>query len=113
MTAVQKDAAANSCTAISGLLNILVTPDGQSLITPVNNWLTSFCGASDCSSDTISSVVQSVSQACQTDLANLGVTADDIAQALPYIQQNFGAAKEIICLAECVTFHFATHCPAA
>ncbi|KZV97747.1 hypothetical protein EXIGLDRAFT_832641 [Exidia glandulosa HHB12029] len=100
VTAVQSNAEANSCINVSGLLSLLVVPADQSLITPVNNWLTAFCGADDCSSETIQAVVANVSTACATDFESLGVTQDQINTVLPYIQDNFGAAKQIICLAD-------------
>ncbi|EJD42691.1 hypothetical protein AURDEDRAFT_114934 [Auricularia subglabra TFB-10046 SS5] len=100
ITAVTQDAAANDCLDVSGLVNIVVADSKTSLVTPINNWLTSFCGAPNCSADTISAVVANVTQACASDFEKLGVTSDQVSVVLPYIQQYFGTAKEILCLAD-------------
>jgi hypothetical protein len=91
---------ANNCLALNQFTNIFLTPSDQSVIAPVTNWLTAFCGASDCSDSTISTVVESITTACAKDLAPLGVTGNDTsATVAQYVQQYFGTAKEVLCLA--------------
>lgn len=99
ITNLQSNNDANTCLALNQFSNIFLTPSGQSVINSVNNWLVAFCGAPACSNSTIDSVVNSIVDACKTDFAQLGVTDEQVGTVVPLIQQYFGTAKDILCLA--------------
>jgi len=91
---------ASNCLALNQFTNIFLTPSDQSVIAPVTNWLTAFCGASDCSDSTLATVVESITTACAKDIAALGATGNDTASTItPYVQQYFGLVKKGLCLA--------------
>jgi len=95
------NAAASSCVAANQLLNIFLASPDDSLISTTTNWLNQFCGAApECSADVIAQVTNEISVACGDDLGKLGVTSDDVATVLPYIQKYWSTAKEIVCLAD-------------
>jgi len=91
---------ASSCLGVNQFTNLFLTNPNTSVITPVQNWLTAFCGAPDCSNATIAAVVTNVSTACATDLQSLEITSSAVQMIIPYITEFFGTAKEVLCLAD-------------
>ncbi|KAF9012439.1 hypothetical protein BDQ17DRAFT_1232492 [Cyathus striatus] len=97
---------ASKCLTPSPLLSIATSPNA-SVITPVDNWLTSMCAAQACSNDTLAAVLTNVTAGCQTELAGTGLTTDTVSSIIPIVQTFYPAVREIVCLKDgntnCVT----------
>lgn len=101
LAGILDNADASACIAANQLLNIFLAPADESMIGTTTNWLNAFCGAAPtCSPALIAHVSSQFAMACADDLQALGVSSDDVAVALPYIQEYWGTAKEVICLAD-------------
>jgi hypothetical protein len=94
LTNIATDSAASNCLNPGALLNIVTSPD-DSIINPIDNWLTGLCSAGPCSDDTLSAVLKNVSQGCSTELNTMSVSLDDNAQN--QIKQVYPTAREVIC----------------
>jgi len=107
LAGILDNADASACISANQLLNIFLAPADQSMIGTTTNWLNAFCGAAPtCSPALIAHVTSQFALACADDLQGLGVSSDDVATALPYIQQYWSTAKEVICLTDTTVGEF-------
>jgi hypothetical protein len=74
----------------------------QSVVDPINSWVTSMCALPACSSDTLSGIVNNVTAGCQDEFGLPGVQ-----QTLNFVKTNYLTTRKVMCLAEggvnCVT----------
>ena len=84
------------------MVPVLTAGSDASLVDPVNSWLGGFCKQPQCSNDTLSTVVNTITSSCQTDLDSLGVQNVSPAELTTLVQSMFPFAKEVACLQECV-----------
>ncbi|KAG9100024.1 hypothetical protein FRC06_004603 [Ceratobasidium sp. 370] len=86
---------AGTCLGVSDLLNIALAPANQSLISPIDKWLTDTCAQPACTTETLDAAVSNITSGCQTDL---GLTSDDIVDVKQYIDEWYSTAREVACL---------------
>ncbi|KAB5588855.1 hypothetical protein CTheo_7698 [Ceratobasidium theobromae] len=89
---------AGNCLNTMGLMNVLTTPSGQSWVEPFDKYLTTTCGQPACPIDTLYSAIISLKDACSSDLAAKGWSADDIATILQQASGYYPSAREVLCL---------------
>ncbi|KIM32608.1 hypothetical protein M408DRAFT_326388 [Serendipita vermifera MAFF 305830] len=86
---------ASTCLNIPGTVAILSTVENSSWIPPTNAWASTFCAAEACTSDQITSTLNTAADACSTELASTGLDRDFIIQqAIQYLP----VVKSAICL---------------
>ncbi|CUA74303.1 hypothetical protein RSOLAG22IIIB_11125 [Rhizoctonia solani] len=66
---------AGTCLGVAGLVNVAMTNSSQSLVTPINSWLTSTCSQPACTNATIESALTNITNGCQSDLNSAGITS--------------------------------------
>ncbi|KAG8753919.1 hypothetical protein FRC14_005622 [Serendipita sp. 396] len=86
---------AATCLNIPGTIAIFSTVSNSSWIPPTNTWLSDFCGKDDCTSDQITSTLNTVIDGCSAEFNQLGVTRDYVIQQAV---DNFSTAKSALCL---------------
>lgn len=100
---------AGTCLGVAGLVNVAMTPANQSIIAPIDNWVTSTCSQPACTNATLDSLMSNITTGCATDLSAAGVTSDDISSYKPLVESFYPVVREITCLkdtssnAYCVT----------
>jgi len=101
LTSVATNPDAAACLSTGPLLtfvNSAIGGSNTSLVTGLNTYLTSMCGAPACSNDTLAAVVQNVTTGCATDLSSLGVTSSIAPMITGVIQQFYPTARKVLCL---------------
>jgi len=106
LTAADNDPATANCTDLNGLLNILLVPANQSLITPITAFVSGFCAAPLCSTATIQAVATNITTACGADLAGLGISSDEVGAVAGLAAQFFPVLKNLLCLADSQTHEY-------
>ncbi|KAF8595313.1 hypothetical protein BDV93DRAFT_528783 [Ceratobasidium sp. AG-I] len=89
---------AGTCLGVGGLLNIAMTPANESIVAPIDNWLTTTCAQPACTNATIDALISNVTTGCASDLSTAGVTNDSIAETKKYIENWYPVAREVVCL---------------
>jgi len=106
LAAIAANPDANACLAPSALLS-LVTSSNSSIVTPVDNWLSSLCGASSCSNATLASIVQNATTGCSAELGSLGFTSDLTPDVVNAVQLYYPTVRNVVCLKDgntnCIT----------
>lgn len=94
-----------ACLNPSMLLPILISSGNDSLITPIDNWLTGMCASQACSSNTLSNVVTNLTAGCAAEF-NLPPQSQ-VSQTVATVQKYYATARKVACLASgnklCVT----------
>ncbi|KAF8967879.1 hypothetical protein BDZ97DRAFT_475549 [Flammula alnicola] len=103
--ATNPDAA--TCLSAGSLISLVGGGSSSSIITPINTWLTSLCGAPACSNATLAAVVQNVTTGCSTELSGLGFTSDLTSSVTAIVQQYYPTVRKVVCLKDgdtnCIT----------
>ncbi|KAF8161210.1 hypothetical protein B0H34DRAFT_796032 [Crassisporium funariophilum] len=103
--ATNPDAA--QCLSTSALVPIIAGGASTSIVAPINNWLTSLCGAPACSNATIAAVTKNVTEGCSTELSITGFTADLLPSITALVQQYYPTVRKVVCLKDgntnCIT----------
>ncbi|KAI0685207.1 hypothetical protein BC835DRAFT_1310136 [Cytidiella melzeri] len=87
-----------ACLNIQGLIGVVTAGSNTSLVSPINSWLGGFCSQAACSNDTLSTVVNTITSDCQTELSSLGISGASPAQLTTLLQSVFPFVKQIGCL---------------
>ncbi|CAE6345397.1 unnamed protein product [Rhizoctonia solani] len=86
------------CLGISGLVNIAMTSSNDSLITPINNWLTTTCAQPACTNATIDTVLSNITSGCSNDLNSAGVTTGTWEDITDYVKEWYPVGRQVACL---------------
>lgn len=89
---------ASTCLGVAGMMSIATTPANQSIITPVDNWLSSTCAQPACTNATIDALISNITTGCASDLSTAGVTSDSVADIKENIEYWYPVAREVTCL---------------
>ncbi|KAG8791939.1 hypothetical protein FRC12_007776 [Ceratobasidium sp. 428] len=90
---------AGTCLNVRGFVDIYTETQGsESLIPPVDSWLSSICSQPACTNATIDTVVSTFTAGCRTDLAQENVTNDQVQTIVGYIKMYHAVAREVVCL---------------
>ncbi|KIM40213.1 hypothetical protein M413DRAFT_446381 [Hebeloma cylindrosporum] len=107
LTGIAANPDASKCLSPGSLVSVVAAGANNSIIPPINNWLTSLCGAPACSNDTIAAVVKNVTEGCSTELSGLGFTSSLTPSITSIIQQYYPTVRKVVCLKDgdtnCVT----------
>jgi hypothetical protein len=87
---------ASSCLNADGILNIAVSNQNASVVSPFNTYLTGLCSATLCSNSTLSSVVTNLTSACSSDVQQLGITLPS--NLVQLVQQYYPTVIDAACL---------------
>ncbi|CAE6534606.1 unnamed protein product [Rhizoctonia solani] len=98
---------AGTCLGVAGLVNVAMTNSSQSLVTPINSWLTSTCSQPACTNATIESALTNITNGCQSDLNSAGITSGTWTDISDYVKEWYPVGRQVACLKEgndlCVT----------
>ncbi|KAG9100023.1 hypothetical protein FRC06_004602 [Ceratobasidium sp. 370] len=86
---------AGACLGVSDLLSVAMIPANQSLIQPLDKWLTDTCPQPACTSETLDAAFNNLTSGCQ---AELGFTTSIIAGFKAQIPEWYPTAQEVACL---------------
>ncbi|KAG8798084.1 hypothetical protein FRC17_007566, partial [Serendipita sp. 399] len=86
---------ASNCLNLPGTVAIFSTVANSSWIPPINTWLSDFCGKDACTTDQITSTLNTVADGCSAEISQLGVTREYIIQQ---VVDNFNLGKSALCL---------------
>ncbi|KAG9123476.1 hypothetical protein FRC07_014891 [Ceratobasidium sp. 392] len=89
---------AGECLGVSGLAGIAMTQGNDSLITPIDSWLSTTCAQPACTNGTIDALIANVTSGCRTDLDRWDVSDDQMQTVEEYIKKYYFVAREIACL---------------
>ncbi|KAF8595312.1 hypothetical protein BDV93DRAFT_611476 [Ceratobasidium sp. AG-I] len=89
---------ASTCLGVSGLMGIATITANQSIVAPVNDWLTSTCAQPACTNATIDSLFSNITSGCSSDLTAAEVTNGTLTDIKEYIDQWYPVAREVACL---------------
>ncbi|KAG8786278.1 hypothetical protein FRC12_016750 [Ceratobasidium sp. 428] len=88
-----------ACLDLRGPVDFLETQGiNESLIPPVNSWLSSICSQPACTNATIDAVVSTITSGCRADLAQDNVTDAEVGTVVGYIKTYYAVAREVVCL---------------
>ncbi|CAE6470651.1 hypothetical protein ACGC1H_003958 [Rhizoctonia solani] len=98
---------AGTCLGVAGLVNVAMTNSSQSLVSPINSWLTSTCAQPACTNGTIDSALGNITSGCSTDLSTAGITSGTWSDISDYVKEWYSVGRQVACLKEgndlCVT----------
>lgn len=89
---------AGTCLGVGGLLNIAMTPANESIVAPIDNWLTTTCAQPACTNATIDALIYNITTGCGPDLSAAGATNESVAEMKVYIEKFYPVAREVVCL---------------
>ncbi|KAG8723869.1 hypothetical protein FRC09_001448 [Ceratobasidium sp. 395] len=89
---------AGTCLNVPGLMGIAATKANDSLIPPIDSYLSTTCSQPACTNATIDAVFSNVTSGCRTDMAQRDVTDDQIETVRGYIEEFYPVAREVLCL---------------
>ncbi|KAG8723868.1 hypothetical protein FRC09_001447 [Ceratobasidium sp. 395] len=90
---------AGTCLNVRGFVDIYTETQGsESLISPVDSWLSSICSQPACTNATIDAVISNFSAGCRTDLVQENVMDDQVQTIVGYIKTYYPVAREVVCL---------------
>ncbi|KAG8723653.1 hypothetical protein FRC09_002315 [Ceratobasidium sp. 395] len=89
---------AGTCLNVSGLMGIAATGANDSLIPPIDSYLSTTCSQPACTNTTIDAVISNVTSGCRTDMAQRDVTDDQVETVRRYIEEFYPVAREVVCL---------------
>ncbi|KAF9466521.1 hypothetical protein BDZ94DRAFT_1251125, partial [Collybia nuda] len=99
-----------ACLNPSALLPILVGAGNgnDTIIAPVDAWVTGMCGSPACSTATLSQVIKDVSAGCAAEFGSS--SSADVQQMIDLVTKSYTTARKVLCLKEadtlCVTQTF-------
>ncbi|EIN11516.1 hypothetical protein PUNSTDRAFT_98637 [Punctularia strigosozonata HHB-11173 SS5] len=101
-----KDAA--SCLNAGALIGLFTTSANESLVEPIDKWVTGMCSDAQCSNSTLNAIVTNVTSGCSSDLQGIGLSGLDASSISSIVQQAYPTVRQIACLKEynntmCVT----------
>jgi len=96
------DPDATACLSLPSLVPFLSLGQNDSIVQPVDKWLTSVCAAPACSNTTIAAVVQNITAGCSSDLSSLGVTSSVAPALTSIVQQFYPTVRKVLCFKKCV-----------
>ncbi|KAG8791938.1 hypothetical protein FRC12_007775 [Ceratobasidium sp. 428] len=96
---------AGACLGVSSLMSVATTPADQSIIPPVNDWLTKTCAQPACTTEQLDGAYNNITAGCKNDF---GMTDGSIVDYKEYVDGWYGPGREIACLKDagdalCVT----------
>ncbi|KAG8689447.1 hypothetical protein FRC11_002532 [Ceratobasidium sp. 423] len=98
---------AAECLGVAGLVNVAMTSSNQSLVTPINSWLTTTCAQPACTNATIDTAISNITTGCQSDLNSAGLTSGTLQDITDYIKEWYPVGRQVACLKQnnafCVT----------
>ncbi|KAB5589518.1 hypothetical protein CTheo_7040 [Ceratobasidium theobromae] len=89
---------AGTCLGVSGLVNIATTPANQSIITPVDNWLTATCAQPACTNSILEAAFNNITTGCQSDLNATGIDSQTAAAYVSGFEEWYPVGREVACL---------------
>jgi hypothetical protein len=106
LTSLATDSDVNGCLTLSPLLPIFTSPN-NSVIAPIDNWLTSMCAAGACSNTTLAKIVTTLTSGCSTEIAGFGVQSVNVPELTQTVEQIYPYVREAFCLKDgnthCIT----------
>lgn len=89
-----------ACLSPSALLPVLVGAGNgnDSIIAPVDAWVTSMCASPACSTATLSQVIKDVSAGCSAEFGS--VSSGDIQTTIDLVTKTYATARKVVCLKE-------------
>ncbi|TRM70004.1 hypothetical protein BD626DRAFT_625268 [Schizophyllum amplum] len=96
LTDIGSNSDASACLSPNSLTPLF--SGNGSVVDPITEWLGNICPSAACSNDTISAIVTNVTTGCGTELTTLGMSASDVTDAIPVIQQMYPTVREALCL---------------
>ncbi|ORY35823.1 hypothetical protein BCR39DRAFT_512413 [Naematelia encephala] len=84
--------ALSQCLDFSGALQVISTND--SVLPPLDSWITDLCQVDPCSNETLTNVTSSLIAGCSSDLTNFGLSNDSISELVGF----YPLAREVLCL---------------
>jgi len=88
---------ASSCLDVLDAAAVVSTPNGTSIIGPLNTWLTNVCPVTPCSNATLAATITNVTTGCSSDLGTLGIGEVNAAEIIPEVQYYYPTAREVLC----------------
>jgi len=89
---------ASSCLNVPGLAAIITLSSNTSAVEPLNTWLQGMCAANACSNETVQTATTNVTNGCQSDLKNVGVSDGTLADVIQAIPTFYSTVRDIGCL---------------
>ncbi|KAG8786279.1 hypothetical protein FRC12_016751 [Ceratobasidium sp. 428] len=96
---------AGACLGVSSLMSVATTPADQSIIPPLNDWLTKTCAQPACTPEQLDGAYNNITSGCGDEWGMTEGTKTDIEE---YLKQWYRDGREIACLKDagdalCVT----------
>ncbi|CCO35072.1 hypothetical protein BN14_09186 [Rhizoctonia solani AG-1 IB] len=89
---------AAECLGVAGLVNVAMTNSNESLIAPINNWLTSTCAQPACTNATIETAISNITTGCSSDLNSAGITTGTWQDVTDYVKEWYPVGRQVACL---------------
>ncbi|KAG8723655.1 hypothetical protein FRC09_002317 [Ceratobasidium sp. 395] len=86
---------AGTCLGVSSLMTVATTPANQSIIPPVNDWLTKTCAQPACTTEQLDGAYNTITSGCGDEWGLTNGTAMDIKE---YVDQWYRTGREVACL---------------
>lgn len=88
---------ASTCLNFRGILPLVTLSSSDSIIPTVDSWLRGMCATEPCSNATITSVADSITKGCGTEIEGLGVNSTTLASLPGYITTYYTVGREVLC----------------
>ncbi|KAG5353145.1 hypothetical protein C0989_009989 [Termitomyces sp. Mn162] len=106
LTTIATSPDVNACLVLTPLIPILTNPS-ESIVDPVNSWLTGLCAAPACSNTTLATIVSSITSGCSAEVQSLGLSSSDNSTVTTLVQRFYPTVRKAVCLKDgntnCVT----------
>jgi len=89
-----------SCLQPDAFVELWQTSPTESIVGPVNTWLSEICATPACSNDLWPTIVQNITTGCAEDIKSQGFTTEDASTGVQYIQEYYPIVRDIMCLKE-------------
>ncbi|KAG8735000.1 hypothetical protein FRC10_011089 [Ceratobasidium sp. 414] len=86
---------AGACLGVADLLNIAMLPANQSLVQPLDKWLTDTCPQPACTSAVLDAAFTNLTTGCHTEL---GFTTNIIGEFETWVAEWYPTARDVACL---------------
>ncbi|KAK7692912.1 hypothetical protein QCA50_004550 [Cerrena zonata] len=88
----------NACLNPTDLVSIVTAGANDSLVQPINNWLSGMCAQPQCTNQTLSDIVSNVTTGCASDLQSLGAGDVNAEEITNIVQMAYPTVRKVACL---------------